>query len=116
MLINLDPLWGFFEILHSERYQEVHGNYINSCAILDPKLYCVLKVPDALERFFKILHNEKGQEAYTMLCPQNSGSALKDLFVILYNERDEDAPKNLMVFCKQQMVFNLLWLFYLLLY
>ena len=51
-----------------------------------------------------------------MLCPQNSGSALKDLFVILYNERDEDAPKNLMVFCKQQMVFNLLWLFYLLLY
>ena len=62
------------------------------------------------------MHNEKGQEAYEicisdfckndlvegewvivdweMLCPQNSGSALKDLFIILYNERGEEVHEN----------------------
>ena len=29
-----------------------------------------------------------------MLCPQNSGSALKDVFIILYNERGEEAHEN----------------------
>ena len=63
--------------------------------------------------FFLILHNERSQEAYEicnsgvceidlvegewvilgpkMLCPQNSGSDLKDLFTILYNEKGEEA-------------------------
>ena len=26
-----------------------------------------------------------------MLCPQNAGSALKDLFIVLHNERDDEA-------------------------
>ena len=29
-----------------------------------------------------------------MLCPQNSGSALKDLFMILHYERGEEAHEN----------------------
>ena len=29
-----------------------------------------------------------------MLCPQNYGSALKDLFIILRNERGEEAHEN----------------------
>ena len=29
-----------------------------------------------------------------MLCPQNSGSTFKDLFIILHNERGEEAHEN----------------------
>ena len=29
-----------------------------------------------------------------MLCPQNSGSAFRDLFIILHNERGEEAHEN----------------------
>ena len=29
-----------------------------------------------------------------MLCPQNSGSALKDLLIILHNEKGEEAHEN----------------------
>ena len=29
-----------------------------------------------------------------MLCPQNSGSTLKDVLIILHNERDEEAHEN----------------------
>ena len=33
-----------------------------------------------------------------ILCPQNSGSALEDLFIIVYNERGEEAHQNEMFF------------------
>ena len=29
-----------------------------------------------------------------ILCPQKSGSALKDLFIILHTEKDEEAHEN----------------------
>ena len=29
-----------------------------------------------------------------ILCPQKSGSALKDLFIILHSEKDEEAHEN----------------------
>ena len=39
-----------------------------------------------------------------MLCPQNSGSTLKDVLIILHNERDEEAHEN------QIMVLVFLWI------
>ena len=46
-----------------------------------------------------------------MMCPQNSGSALQDLFIILNNETGEEAHENkVMVFLKTfYLTFYLYW-------
>ena len=81
-----------------------------------PKIIVCPQSSGCTLRIFNILHNERGQEAYEayisdfckkdhvegkwvivgpkMLCPQNSGSALKDLFIILHNERGEEGNEN----------------------
>ena len=42
----------------------------------------------------KILLRVKMPKMPKMLCPQNSGSALQDLFIILHNEIGEEAHEN----------------------
>ena len=65
-----------FKILHSERGQGIYEIYINDfCKKYLVEGECVIVGPK-------------------MLCPQNSGSALKDRFIILHNERGEEALEN----------------------
>ena len=64
------------EILHIESGQEVHEIYISD--------FCK---KDLAESEWVIVGPK-------MLCPQNFGSALKDLFIIMHNKRDKEAHEN----------------------
>ena len=76
IIVHLQSSVYTLKILHNDRCQEIYEIYISD-----------FWKKDLVEGEWVIVGSE-------MLCPQNSGSAHKDIFIILHSEWGEEAHGN----------------------
>ena len=62
--------------------------------LIPPNLYTTEAYEIYISDFCDLVEGEWVILGLIILCPQNSGSALKDLFIILHNGRGEEVHEN----------------------